>query len=340
MIEGIYTLANDKVFDQLVALLNSIQANAGKDYPICVIAYDDSIERVEQEISKRANVTLLNNKALFKSWEDFSYRAWQGHPSALAVWAQQGIQGVNRIGMNRRYCAFDSNAPFDKFLYFDADVLVLNSLVYLFEQLDRNEFIVYDFQYKDPSHIYNVQSPKLNEVFSKNRIDTEIFCAGFYGGRKGLFTLEEREWLAQQLNAGEGEILYYSAPNQSLLNYMKMRLNIPVFNFALELPADQKTGCSVTSSHFEIGDRHLLFDKGEQLTYLHYIGISSSVFRRLCQGENIDFPYRDLFLHYRYLHQPDTRPAFEGEPFSYKPAPLTLPQKIAKKLGFMSTTQK
>lgn len=339
MIEGIYTLANDKVFDQLVALLNSIQTNAGKDYPVCVIAYDDATKRVEQEIAKRANVTFLNNKGFFNSWEDFSYQAWQGHPNALEIWSKQGISGVNRIGMNRRYSAFDSAAPFDKFLYFDADVLVLNSLAYLFEQLDQSDFIVYDFQYKDPSHIYDINSPKLHKVFSKGRLETEIFCAGFYGGRKGLFTPEQREWLVQQLNKGEGEILYYSAPNQSLLNYMKMRLNIPVYNFALELPADKRTGCSVTSSHFEMAD-YRLFDKGEQLTYLHYIGIGSSVFKRLCQGENIDFPYRDIFLHYRYLHEPEQRPVFKDESFSYQPAPLTLPQRIAQKLGFMPLSKK
>jgi hypothetical protein len=32
---GIYTLANDKAFDQLVALLNSIEANYSEDAPVC-----------------------------------------------------------------------------------------------------------------------------------------------------------------------------------------------------------------------------------------------------------------------------------------------------------------
>ena len=34
---GIYTLANDRVFDQLVALLNSIEVNISPDIPVCVI---------------------------------------------------------------------------------------------------------------------------------------------------------------------------------------------------------------------------------------------------------------------------------------------------------------
>ncbi len=330
---GIYTLANDRVYDQLVALLNSIEVNVGKDVPVAVIAYDDNVEAVEAEVAQRENVFLISDKECFQPWEDFSYEAWRKHPTAFPLWSEQGISGVNRIGMNRRYYAFDSQAPFEKFVYFDADILVLNSLDDIFKQTHENDFIVYDFQYKDPSHIYSLESPKLYQVFSEARIKSEIFCAGFYGGKKGLFTSEERAWLAEQLLSGEAEILYPSAPNQSLLNYMKMRLDIPVYNFALELPPERRTGCSVTSPHFEMVGENLLYDKGERLTYLHYIGVSSSIFRRLCQGENIDFSYRDIFLHYRYLKDPDARPVYSGKLIPSQPKPSSIRQKVLKKLG-------
>lgn len=331
MTNGIYTVANDVVFDQLVALLNSIQVNVGQDAPVCVIAYDNRTEKVQAEIAKRKNVQFLNDSSIFTPWEDFSYQAWKGHPYALNMWAEQGISGVNRIGMNRRYCAFDSNSPFEKFIYFDADILVLNSLDYIFKQLDTDDFIVYDFQYKDPSHIFNLDSPKLFNIFPKSRIDSEIFCAGFYASKKGIFSVEQRNYIVEKLNTGEGEILYSSAPNQSLLNYMKMAIDLPVYNFSLNLPKSQITGNSVTSTHFEYKN-HLLYDKGVRLTYLHYIGVSSSAFRRLCAGENLELPYRDIFLHYRYLHEPEKMPKFVGKPKPYN-SPLTLIQKVKKKLG-------
>ncbi len=328
---GIYTVANDVVFDQLVAFLNSIEVNVGSEIPVCVMAYDQRIDKVKAEISGRKNVHFLDDPSIFSPWEDFSYRCWQGHPNALSRWQEQGIKGVNRIGMNRRYCAFDPQSPFEKFVYFDADILVLNSLDYLFKQLDIDDFIVYDFQYKDPSHIFNLKSPKLLEIFSKERIESEIFCAGFYGGKRGLFSPEERDYIVEKLNSGEGEILFPPAPNQSLLNYLKMRLKLPVYNFALNLPPDQKTGNSVTSPHFEYKD-HVLYDKGVRLTYLHYIGVSSSAFTRLCNGENLELPYRDIFLHYRYLHEPEKMPQFSGKPKPYNPPP-TVMQKVMKKLG-------
>ncbi|MDE5081962.1 MAG: sugar transferase, partial [Trichodesmium sp. St18_bin1] len=65
MTKGIYTVANDVVFDQLVALLNSIEVNVGTDTPVCVIAYDDRTEKVQAEIEKRKNVQFLDNPEIF-----------------------------------------------------------------------------------------------------------------------------------------------------------------------------------------------------------------------------------------------------------------------------------
>lgn len=330
MTNGIYTLANDYVYNQLVALLNSIEANAG-NVPVCVIAYNDNVEKVRAEIANRKNVTLFDNPDIFARWEEFSYKVWQSHPSAIQAWQEQGIKKFYRVGENRRYCAFDSESQFEKFIYLDADTLVLQPLDFVFEQLDKHDFVVYDFQYKDPGHIYNLSSPKLLEIFSQERINSEIFCSGFYASKRGVFPPEQREWLLSQLNNGESDVLYMSAPNQSVLNYMRMRANVSFYNFALNLPANEATGCCVTSPHFENQD-YILYDNGSRLTYLHYIGLSSKLFNQVCDGENIDFPYRDIFLHYRYLHELEKRPQFKTKPKAYN-APPSLGTRILKKLG-------
>ncbi|HBL11493.1 MAG TPA: sugar transferase, partial [Cyanobacteria bacterium UBA11162] len=76
---------------------------------------------------------------------------------------------------------------------------------------------------------------------------------------------------------------------------------------------------------------HILYDKGHRLTYLHYIGLSSKLFAKVCRGENIDFPYRDTFLYYRYLHEPDKRPKFTTKPKPYNQPP-SLAKRVLKKL--------
>jgi hypothetical protein len=329
--DGICTLANDYVYDQLVALLNSIEAVQGSDMPVCIYPYDDRTERIEAEIAKRPNVQLYRDQASMYRWDQFVRQAWDTHPTARQIWNTAGSTGYHRVGTHRRYCAFDG--PFDRFIYMDADTLLMAPVDRIFAQLETADWVVYDFQYKDPTHVYTVSSPKLTQVFPQERLDAEIFCSGFYAARRGLFDESQRAWLLQHLRQGEAEILYPMAPDQTLLNYMVMRSQLKVCNLAHALPEAERTGCCVTSDHFQERD-HLLYDRDQRLTYIHYIGISSKRFSQLCTGENVAFPYRDLFLHYRYLHEPDQRPFLSG-PLVTPAKPPNLLQRGWKKLSVM-----
>ncbi|CAO5036326.1 Sugar transferase [Microcystis aeruginosa] len=328
--DGICTLANDRIYDQLIALLNSIEVNGGKDLPVCVYPYDDNTERIKAEIAQRPNVQLFDNREVIDLWDNFAKSAWEPHPTAKERWLKAGSKGYHRFGTHRRYCAFDG--PFDRFIYMDGDTLLMSPLDQVFAQLDNYDCVVYDFQHKDITHIYEVTSPKLLEIFPQERLNQEIFCSGFYGSKKGLFDEERRNWLIEQLRAGEAEILYPMAPDQTIVNYMMMRSNFSIYNLALQLPKEERTGCCVTSPHFQALD-NILYDQGKRLTYIHYIGLSSSLFTRLCSGENLDFPYRDIFLHYRYLYEPSQRPIFTGSPKPYQPPTPTFWQKVTRKLG-------
>ena len=328
--DGICTLANDRIYDQLVALLNSIEVNGGKALPVCVYPYDDNTERIKAEIAQRPNVQLFDEREVIDLWDNFAKSAWEPHPTAKERWLKAGSKGYHRFGTHRRYCAFDG--PFDRFIYMDGDTLLMSPLDRVFAQLDNYDCVVYDFQHKDITHVYEVTSPKLLEIFSQERLNQEIFCSGFYGSKKGLFDGERRNWLIEQLRAGEAEIVYPMAVDQPLLNYMMMRSNFSIYNLALQLPKEERTGCCVTSPHFQALD-NILYDQGNRLTYLHYIGLSSSLFTRLCSGENLDFPYRDIFLHYRYLYEPSQRPIFTGSPKPYQTPNPTFWQKVTRKLG-------
>ena len=327
--DGICTLANDRVYDQVVALLNSIEAIAGKDMPVCIYPYDEHTAKLSWEISKRPNVQLYNNDESIDRWDKFAQAAWDTHPTASQIWQQAGSGGYHRFGTHRRYCAFD--APFDRFLYMDADTLLMSPVDKIFQLLESNDCIVYDFQHKDITHVYTVDSPKLTTVFSSQRIATEIFCSGFYASKKDLFTEDRRNQLINYLQAGEAEILYPMAPDQTLLNYMMMRSYSSIYNLSLKLPKSEITGCCITSNHFQNQDQ-ILYDKGKRLTYLHYIGLSSRLFARVCEGENINFPYRDLFLYYRYLHEPEKRPQFKTKAKSYNQSP-SFAKRVMSKLG-------
>ncbi len=321
--DGICTLGNDYVFDQLVALLNSIDVILGKEIPVCIYPFDEQTQRITDEIAKRPNVFLYDNQESINRWDKFMLEA---SPASIN-------RNKYRIyGGHRRFCAFDG--PFDRFVYLDADTLVMNSLDFVFQKLNEYNCVVYDFQFKYLDKVYNVNSDKLLQVFEENRLKTEIFCSGFYASKKGLFDKSKLEQLLSYLRAGEREILYPTG-DQPVLNYMFMRSGIPVYNFAHHLPNNQITGCSVTSKHFEEQNR-ILYDKGTRLTYLHYIGIPPNVNQAVCAGENIEFPYRDLFLYYRYLHEPEKCPVFKNPPKRYDAPPPGLLTKALQKLKLIN----
>jgi hypothetical protein len=316
--DGICTLANDHVFDQVIALLNSIEAIMGPDFPVCIYPYDDQTDRLAAAIQNRPQVQIYSDPASIDYWDHQVQQLWDTHPTAKVRWAALTSDPYYRMGTHRRLCAFDG--PFDRFVYMDADTLLLDDISPILAKLEQFDWVVYDFQHFDVSHVYVETSAQLAATFSSERIENEIFCSGFYAAKRGTFSQERLATLLGYLQAGEAEMLYCLAPDQTVLNYWVMRSGLSVYNFARALSPADRTGCCVTSDHFEARDQ-LLYDRGNRLLYLHYIGLSSRLFRQICAGENIGFPYRDLFLHYRYLSEPAHRPALVGPAQPYDQSP-------------------
>ncbi|MCD8486540.1 MAG: sugar transferase [Desertifilum sp.] len=322
--DGICTLCNDRMFDQLVALLNSIEVIYGSQMPVCIFPYDEQTEKIAAEIAKRPQVFIYDDRESIDRWDEFMRQA---RPDKM-----DSTKKFRLYGSHRRFCAFDG--PFDKFVYMDADILLLDTLDLIFAKLDEYDCVTYDFQFYHPEFVYNVQSPKLLEVFDENRLRNEIFCAGFYASKRGLFGEAERRWLIEQLQAGEAEIFKTTGHDQPVANYMFMRTNKRICNLSHVLPEGTATGCTVTSKHFEEKD-HALYDNGNRVTYLHYVGISPRIPEAICAGENLKLPYRDLFLHYRFLHEPEKRPVFREPPPEKPKAPPSLLKRAMNKLKLL-----
>lgn len=117
--------------------------------------------------------------------------------------------------------------------------------------------------------------------------------------------------ILKNLEGGDADVLYARAADQTLLNYMTMKSGLFIYNLALNKDINQRTGNCVISTHFKEKD-HILYNKGTRLMYLHYIGIPVDEVRRVCSGENINFPYRDIFLYYRFLKEPEKCPVFKN----------------------------
>lgn len=310
MTDGIYILGNDVVYDQVVALLNSIEANAGRKIPICIIPYNDRLDKVREEIAARDNVTLFENSAAITYWDNFATHIWKNYPRAQKTWREWGFSDLYELPMHRKFCAFDG--PFDKFIYFDADTLLMGPIDYVYEKLDSYDWVVNDFQYKsDLKYIFDGSPELLQQVFNQEKLQSQIFCAGWFASKKHIFPQDMLVDILNKLEAGEADVMALVAPDQSLFNYMVLRSRISYYNFAYH-ECENATG-NHWSSNFDVVD-NILYDQERRLTYLHYMSIGASTFTQLCAGENVNIPYRDVFLHYRYLTSPEQRPqSFRSE---------------------------
>jgi len=304
MIDGIYILGNDVVFDQLVALLNSIEVNAGRKIPVCIIPYNERLDKVREEVAARDNVSLFEDSAAITYWDNFATQIWKNYPRAQKTWREWGFSELYELPMHRKFCAMDG--PFDRFIYFDADTLLMGPLDYVYEQLNISDWVVNDFQYKsDLKYIFDGSPEQMQQIFNSENLQSKIFCAGWFATKKNIFTPAMRAHLLDKLKAGEADVMALVAPDQSLFNYMVLRSGISYYNFAHH-DSEKATG-NHWSSKFDVVD-NVLYDQGRRLTYLHYMSIGASTFTQLCAGEGVNVPYRDVFLHYRYLKSPEQRP--------------------------------
>jgi len=304
MLNGIYTLANDVVYDQLIALLNSIEVNAGKEFPICIIPYDLRLDKVKAEIATRKNVTLFTDSQSLEYWDKFGEQVWKNYPRAQKQWRTWGLPENYRLQMHRKLCALDGD--FDNFIYFDADTLLMGPIDYIYEKLASYDWVTHDYQYSsDLKYVFDGSPDLIKQIFPESKLPSHIFCAGWFGAKKQVFSRNTLADLQELLQAGESDVMAMGGPDQSLFNYMVLRSDISYFNFAYHQP-EIATG-NHWNSEFDVID-NVLYDQGRRITYLHYMSIGANTFTQLCAGHDMDVPYRDVFLHYRYLKSPEARP--------------------------------
>lgn len=317
---GIYTLANDRVYDLVVALLNSIHANFSKEIPVCIIPYDHNTELVEKEIAKRKNVFLFEDQNSLEKWTNFIkqiHDIYYNFPFEVPL-----NKKTNSLGMHRRYCAFDGS--FDKFVYFDADTLVFQPLDHVYQKLDDYDFVVHDFQRKtslvrkEVSHFFEAYRPLYD---SEETLAHRFHCSGFWGSRRGFIDENDLEYFLKELREGDIKIFKTDLYEQIILNYMTFKKRFKLYNFTLDDSSEHNTGSCITSSHFE-NKNYILYDRGKKLTYLHYMGVKSEHFRRLAAWKKMNIPnndglmyladkffkwqirsipYKEIFLYYRFL---------------------------------------
>ncbi|AFY56561.1 hypothetical protein Riv7116_4127 [Rivularia sp. PCC 7116] len=305
---GIYTLANDIVYDQLVALLNSIEVNVSPDISVCIIPYNNRLDLVKQEINRRENVTLFDNIESIQRWDEFAEEVWAAHPYAKN--SKLSRNTLYKSPLLRKLAALDGD--FEKFVFYDADSLAMKPLEDLFSRLDEYDFIFDDWEHGKSSDVAALNIPLIEKsgLYAEEDVRPKLHCSSFFASKQGLLAPEEIERL-KTLLIEKNEIEWVTRwwDDAFLFNYLTLRTECQLFNFTLSPNGEERTGNCANADPFVNIDNVLYNQQGLKPIYrLHYMNYSTNDFVRLCKGEDLNIRYRDEFLHYRFLKEPEKKP--------------------------------
>ena len=307
---GIYTLANDTVYEQLIALLNSIEANVSPDIPVCIIPYNDRLDKVKQELKNRPKVTLFDNWDSIQRWEEFAHQVWAAHPRA----SKSRLSRPNwyKGHLQRKFVAFDG--IFEQFVFYEADNLAMKPVDDVWEKLKDYDFVFDDWEHKKPTPVAALNIPLIeaSTPYREADIRPKIHDASFFASKQGFFNQQELLDMTDKL-IEQREVEWINQhgwwDDVFLFNYMTFRCDRPLYNFTLSPDSKDRTGNCADADPFVNIDNVLYNEQGlKPIHRIHYMNYSSADFTRLCQGEDVDIRYKEEFLYYRFLKEPEKKP--------------------------------
>jgi hypothetical protein len=276
MTQGVYITANDRFLEYAIAFLESLRA-VEPDLPVILIPYDENSGKVGQVLGDRFGVQIYPDLGVI---DQLAQRLHEIFGAGFFARSNQ---------FRKQACWF---GPFDRFLYLDIDLIVLQNLKPFFEALETTDFICCDYQHA--GGITNVFSPAILDrgVIAPEEVQS-IFNGGLWGSKKGRITLEDLENCFQEC-AAHPEYFDFSqkTSDQPIINYLVLT-RIPQRRNLATWP-QKGAGSWAGSQHFVWENDRLMDPKVNQpVPYLHWAGI------RIEPG----CPYWDLWEHYRYLQE-------------------------------------
>lgn len=275
MKRGIYIVANDRVMEEAIALLNSIRLY-DSDVPVVMIPYNEQHQAIAQVLKEKYGVTIYENLEFLERLSQNLYN----------IFGQNFFANPNHL--KKEACWF---GELDEFLYIDVDVIVFEKIIDNLKYLQEYDFLCCDYQYK--VGIKNIFNSKILEDKIIAEIDIQdTFNSGFWCSKKNRFS--ERELYDTFAEcAAHPEYFDFSqkTTDQPILNYMVLKRIQRRFNIVRR--EGKAPGSWAGSPHFQ-RQGNILVDPNlnQPLQYLHWAGFAIQP----------GCPYWDIWQHYRYLN--------------------------------------
>lgn len=272
---GIYIVANDKVMENAIALLNSIRFY-NQNIPIFLIPFNEDYHQVAETLGRLHDVKVFPDL-------DFLEQLTQ---KVGEIFDRDFLKLPNK--MRKLVVWF---GPLDEFLYIDTDIVVFEDIVANLDYLSEVDFFCCDYHFSGQK-LRNIFSSFVleNNLFTEKELE-DVFNSGFWASKKGIISLEQLyDTLRECSQHREYFDFTQGVTDQPILNYLVLK-NIPKRGNLVKTPAGGP-GSWAGSPHFKEKD-HILYDGGKRLQYIHWAGT------RMQPG----CPYWKIWEHYRYLHE-------------------------------------
>ncbi len=275
MNRGIYIVANDRVIDNAIALLNSIRCY-DTEVPVYLIPFNENYHKVLDTLASLHNVQIFPNLQLI---EQFTNRIGE-------IFDRDFLALPNKM---RKLVAWFG--PLDEFIYIDTDIVVFEKIADNLDKLTEVDFFCCDYHHANDK-LRNIFSPLVKEqqIFTDKQLE-DVFNSGFWASKKGIITEQQMDDALCEC-ASHREYFDFSegVTDQPILNYLVLKLISRRGNL-VKIPGGG-AGSWAGSRNFQQRE-YVLYDRGQRLKYLHWAGT------RMKTGS----PYWELWEHYRYLHE-------------------------------------
>lgn len=275
MNRGIYIVANDKVYENAIALLNSIRYY-NSEVPVYLIPFNDDYHKVANTLKQLHGVEVYPDLEFLNQFTE----------KIGTIFDRDFLALPNKM---RKLVAWFG--PLDKFLYIDTDIIVFENIANTLKLLDKYGFICCDYHHRSEG-LKNVFAPDIREqgIFTEEQLG-DVFNSGFWGSKKSVITEAQMLELLQECSQHREYFDFSSGvTDQPILNYIILK-QIPQRCNLVKTP-EGCPGSWAGSKHFR-EQNWILYDKEKPLKYLHWAGIA------IKPGS----PYWSLWEHYRYLNE-------------------------------------
>lgn len=276
MSRGIYIVANDKVGENAIALMNSIRYY-DPDVSVFLIPFNDNYQNIAATLNRQHNVQIFPDLDFLNQFTqtiaetfDRDFLALPNKMRKLVVWF----------------------GPLDEFLYIDTDIIVFEKIANVLDYLSEYDFICCDYHHAGRG-IQDIFSPLVREqkIFTEEQLN-DVFNSGFWASKKAVISETQMYELLRDASQHR-EYFDFSrqVTDQPIINYIVLKTMPKRFNL-VKIPGGG-AGSWAGSKHFREKDR-VLYDGEKRLQYLHWAGTP------MTPGA----PYRELWEYYRYLNEP------------------------------------